>query len=327
MIAVLGEAVVDLVRQPGGDFRPFLGGSPLNVAVGLGRLGRATRLYARISDDPFGAMFRAHLAESDVDDAGLVAAAEPSTLAVATIGADGSPRFDFWLAGTADWAWTPAELAAPLPAGALALHTGSLALELPPGRDVITDLLRREHDRGQVTISYDPNLRMTRRWPRADGVARVEATVALADLVKVSSEDLAWLCPGEDPADVAARWIGLGAGLVVVTLGGDGSLGLAAGGTSVRLPGRAVTVVDTVGAGDAFSAGLLDALAAAAILGPGSRARLAAIDPAALTAALDTAGAVAALTCTRPGADPPRRAVLDRFLRESTAGQEQAAEG
>jgi fructokinase len=306
MILVLGEAVVDLVQQPGGDFRPYLGGSPLNVAVGLGRLGRATRLYARISADPFGAMFRAHLAESDVDGAGLVAAAEPSTLAVATIGADGSPRFDFWAGGTADWAWTPEELAAPLPAGALALHTGSLALEVPPGRDVITDLLRREHARAQVTISYDPNLRLTRRGPRAEGVARVEATVPLADLVKVSSEDLAWLHPDTGPAEVAARWAGLGPALVVVTLGADGALARTAAGVSLRVPGRPVTVVDTVGAGDAFTSGLLDALATAGALGPA----LASISGATLTDALTFATRVAALTCTRPGADPPRRAEL-----------------
>jgi fructokinase len=315
MILVLGEAVVDLVRQPGGDFRPLLGGSPLNVAVGLGRLGRPTRLYARISGDPFGAMFRAHLAESDVDDAGLVAASEPSTLAVATIDAGGSPRFDFWAEGTADWAWTPEELLAPpLPAGALALHTGSLALEVAPGRDVITDLLRREHERGQLTVSYDPNLRLTRRGPHAEGVARIEATLPLADLVKVSSEDLAWLYPDADPAGIAERWLESGPGLVVVTLGGDGSLARAAGGAAVRLPAREVTVVDAVGAGDAFTSGLLDALAGTDLLGPGSRARLAAADDATLRTALDHAGAVAAYTCTRPGADPPRPADLRRFL-------------
>jgi fructokinase len=326
MIAVLGEAVVDLVQQPGGDFRPFLGGSPLNVAVGLGRLGRPTRLYARLSGDPFGDRFRAHLAESDVDDGGLVAASEPSTLAVATIAADGGARFDFWANGTADWAWTPQELAGPLPAGTLALHTGSLALEVPPGRDVIMDLLRRERRRGEVTISYDPNIRLAKQGPRGAAVAAIEAAVALAAVVKVSQEDLAWLHPGTDPADIAARWLRLGPALVVVTLGPDGSLARAAAGTSVRLPGRKVTVVDTVGAGDAFTAGLLDALAAAGLLGPGTRPRLAAADKPTLRTALDVAGAVAALTCTRPGADPPRRAVLDRFLGESTVEQEKAAE-
>jgi fructokinase len=314
VIAVLGEAIVDLVQQPDGDFRPFPGGSPVNVAVSLGRLGRPTRMYARISGDAFGPMFRAHLAESDVDVGGLVAATEPSTLAVATIAADGGASFDFWSNGTADWAWTPEELAGPLPAGTLALHTGSLALEVQPGRDVIMDLLRREDQRGAVTISYDPNIRLAKRGPRPAAAAAIEAAAALAGIVKVSKEDLAWLHPGADPADVAARWLALGPALVVVTLGGDGCLAVAAGGTRVRLPARQVTVVDTVGAGDAFTAGLLDALATAALLGPDTRARLAAVTPDTLRTALDHAVTVAAYTCTRPGADPPRRVDLLRFL-------------
>jgi fructokinase len=172
---------------------------------------------------------------------------------------------------------------------------------------VIMDVLRRE--RGRLTISYDPNVRLARRGPVDAGVARVEAVVALADVVKVSAEDLAWLYPGADPAGVASRWAIHGPRLVVVTLGGDGSLAVTAGGVSVRRAAIPVEVVDTVGAGDAFTSGLLDALARADLLGTGHD-RLAALDAAALAPILDHAGTVAALTCARPGADPPWAADL-----------------
>jgi fructokinase len=244
MIAVLGEAVVDLVEQGPGLYRAHPGGSPLNVAIGLGRLDRPVALHARISGDTFGRMFRRHLAASGVDDRALVAATEPSTLAVASVDADGVASYDFWMHGTADWQWTAAELAEPLADDVVALHTGSMTLEVEPGASQVLDLLRRERERGLVTISYDPNVRLARLGPADAGRRRVEDVVRLADLVKVSADDLDWLHPGEDPGEVAVRWVG-GAGedpagggpsLVVVTLGAAGSLAVTAGGARQRRP-------------------------------------------------------------------------------------------
>lgn len=318
MIAVLGEAVVDLVGQGDRLYQAHPGGSPLNVAVGLGRLERPTALLARLSRDAFGAMFRRHLAASGVSDALLVEADEPSTLAVATVDATGVATYDFWVQGTADWQWTAAELDRLDGADALALHTGSMALEIDPGAAAILDLLRR--CRGRLAVSYDPNVRMARRGPVADGRARVESVVALADLVKVSADDLDWLYPGEDPAGVAARWTAAGPGLVVATLGPAGALARTGAGVEARRPAVAVDVVDTVGAGDAFMSGLLDGLAGRHLLGPDSRARLAAIDEPALDALLDRASLVAALTCARAGADPPTRAELDAVSAGGPAG-------
>ncbi len=312
VIAVLGEAVVDLVEQAPQVYRAHPGGSPLNVAVGLGRLGQPTVLHARLGADAFGPMFRRHLAASGVDGGGLVAAAEPSTLAVASIGPDGSASYDFWTAGTADWQWTAAELAAVPGPDAVALHTGSMALEVEPGASAIVDLLRHERDRGAVTICYDPNVRLAREGPVAVGRARVRVVLGLADLVKVSADDLGWLHPDEDPRDVALRWVGGGGpALAVVTLGGAGALAVTAGGVYRQVPAPPVDVVDTVGAGDAFMSGLLDALATAGLLGPGSRPALAGLTAADLDGLLSRAALVAAITCTRPGADPPTRADLD----------------
>jgi len=309
VIAVLGEAVVDLVEQGSGLYRAQPGGSPLNVAVGLGRLGRPVALHARISGDAFGRMFRRHLEASGVEDRALVAASEPSTLAVASVDPAGVASYDFWVNGTADWQWTAAELAGPLPGDVVALHTGSMALEVEPGASRVLDLLHRERARGRTMISYDPNVRLARHGPAERGRRRVEEVVRLADLVKVSADDLAWLHPGQDPQQAALSWVaGTGPSLVVVTLGVAGALAVTAGGVRQRRPAQQVEVVDTVGAGDAFAAGLLDWLAGAGALGPAGRTVLAGLDAAELAALLDHASLVAALTCARPGADPPTRA-------------------
>jgi fructokinase len=301
MLTVLGEAIVDLVAERERRFVAHPGGSPLNVAVGLGRLGQPVSLAARLSHDSFGAMFREHLAASTVDPRHLVDAPEPSSLAVATLDADGVAVYDFWTEGTADWQWTEAELAGIVDDGTAALHTGSLALELEPGAGRIVELLGRI--KGRITISYDPNVRMARRGPVEAGRAAVERVVALADVVKVSSEDLDWLYPGEEPVAAAARWTTAGPALVVVTLGGDGAVALRSG-EEVRRPSPPVTVVDTVGAGDAFSSGLLGALAERGALDRAG-AGLSEVD---LAPVLERAALVAALTCARPGADPPTRA-------------------
>lgn len=304
MLTVLGEAIVDLVGQGDRTYVAHPGGSPLNVAVGLGRLGQRVSLAARLSGDAFGGLFRAHLADAGVDPRHLVAAREPSTLAVATLDDAGVATYDFWTQGTADWQWTPAELAGIVDDETLVLHTGSLALELEPGASHVVNLLRTVRHAGRTTISYDPNVRMARNGPVAEGRAAVERVVALAHLVKVSSEDLEWLYPGEDPVAAARRWAGAGPSLVVVTLGGDGAVALPADGPEVRRPAPPVTVVDTVGAGDAFTAGLLGALADRDALGDG----LVAVD---LGPVLDRACLVAALTCARAGANPPTLAEVE----------------
>lgn len=314
MLTVLGEAIVDLVAEGDRRYVAHPGGSPLNVAVGLGRLGQPVSLAARLSGDAFGVLFREHLAGAGVDPRHLVAAAEPSTLAVATVDAAGVATYDFWTEGTADWQWTEAELAGVVGPDTVALHTGSIALELEPGASRVLDLLRAVKGDGRVTISYDPNVRLARRGPVEAGRSAVEQVVALADVVKVSSEDLDWLYPGEDPVAAAGRWTQAGPGLVVVTLGGDGAVALTADAGPVRRAAPPVTVVDTVGAGDAFSSGLLGALADRDALGRGG-AGPAAVD---LAAVLDRACLVAALTCARAGANPPTRSELQAAERDLT---------
>ncbi len=310
MIVVAGEALIDLVGEPDGRFRPVPGGSPANVAVALSRLGRRTELLARLGTGRFGRLIRDYLEANGVGLAYAVQADEPATLAVVSLDDTGGAHYDFYVDGTADWAWSADELPARLPAETAALCTGSLAVALQPGAAAIADLVERESRRGETTVVLDPNLRPALLGSRDQARERVESLVALAGIVKVSEDDLAWLVPGEAVADVATRWLALGPRLVVVTLGGRGAHARTASGIEVSVPARPVTVVDTVGAGDAFTAGLVDGLSQRSALGTG--AGLDRLDAAGLRAVLDHAAAVAALTCGRRGADPPTAAELAR---------------
>ena len=314
MITVVGEALVDLVSSDGRHYRAHPGGSPTNVAIGLSRLDIEVSLLARIGTDPFGRMLSAHLADNGVSDRDLVTADESTTLAVAALDSSGGASYDFYVQGTTNWQWTEDELPHELPSDVTALHAGSLALALPPGDEHVEALLAREHTRGAVTISLDPNVRPALFGEHDAAVRRAERQVGLSDVVKVSAEDLDWLYPGSEPLDVAADWLGRGPALVVVTLGGKGAAAVGASAGTVTVPAASESarglpaVVDTVGAGDAFSAGLLAALHDERLLGGAARGRLAAVDDHWVRSLLERAGLVAALTCGRAGADPPTRA-------------------
>ena len=175
------------------------GGSPANVAVGLARLGVPTRMAARISGDPPGRILRRRLAEAGVDMRGVVAAAEPSSVALVSQG----PHYDLRLHGTADWQWTEAELQRLEPGSLAALHVGSLAAVLPPGAHEIAALVRRA--RRTATITYDPNIRPEHMAAVPDARGRISALIGLADVIKLSDADLAWLAPGTDPVAFARQ--------------------------------------------------------------------------------------------------------------------------
>ena len=309
VVAVAGEALVDLVPAPVAEyFEAAPGGSPANVAVGLARLDVPTRLLARIADDPLGRRLRAHLETNEVDLAHAVPATEQTSLAIVTVGDDGGPSYDFRIDGTADWQWTAAELVDAVDDTVVALHSGSLALTTPPGAAVLRALLVRAA--ATATISYDPNCRPLLMGEPADVLAGVHEVLACADVVKVSAEDLEWLIPGSTPDAVIDDWLGRGPAVVAVTLGGDGVLAGTATGLRTRRPGVKVQVVDTVGAGDTFSAAMLAGLHRRGLLGAANRPALRGIDAASFDALLDEAAEAAAITCSRRGADPPTAAEL-----------------
>jgi fructokinase len=299
MFVVIGEALVDLVGQRGSrTLVAHPGGSPANVALGLGRLGNPVTLVTHLGRDAFGEMISTHLQASGVRVEGGADVGGPTSLAVATLAA-GIATYDFRIA------WDIGDLE-PLPVETRCLHTGSLATALEPGRTAVQNLLEREHQRGRVTISYDPNVRPALLGSPEEARPGIEHLVGLSDVVKVSDEDLRWLYPDREDEDVAQEWLGMGPALVVVTRGGEGVVAVTRG-LMVRRPATTIDLVDTVGAGDSFTSGLLDGLRRADLIGGSHRESLATIDESSLISILDAASLIAAITCSRPGADPPTR--------------------
>lgn len=327
VLVVLGELVVDLLPVPDAPSGPQgtapqyvvrPGGNALNVAVAAGRLGVPVHLLSRLGTGPLAVHLRRHAELAGVDVSGFVEATEPVSLAVVGLGADGSPSYGFHVLGAADWQWTDDELSAALPGRTGILHVGSISSWTAPGSEAIARLVERVHDGGGL-ISVDPNIRAA----LADGPVgatlgnsagvvreRLDRLVARADVVKVSAEDLEWLDPdaGVDLDAAAQRWADRGVALVVLTDGGA-PLRVARPGRPVlhREPPR-VTVADTVGAGDSLAAGLLGGLLTSGVTSRGALEELADDD---LLRIVDDAALVAALNCTRVGADPPTRDELD----------------
>ena len=297
---------MDLVGQRNSrTFAAHPGGSPANVALGLGRLGNPVTLTTRLGRDAFGQMVTAHLEASGVVVDSGPDPREPTSLAIAALAA-GAASYDFRID------WNVASLP-PLTIETRCLHTGSLATALPPGNAAVLDLVRREHERARVTVSYDPNVRPALLGDAERARPDIERLVALSDVVKVSDEDLRWLYPGERDEDVAHRWLASGPALVVVTRAGEGTFAVSKG-IELSRPAVPIDLVDTVGAGDSFTSGLLDGLRRADLIGGQRREALADIDEATLLSILDEAALIAAITCSRPGADPPTRAELSTAL-------------
>lgn len=310
MIVVAGEALVDLVPTPQGDLSPRLGGGPYNVAVAAGRLGAPTSFLSRVSRDLFGDRLVERLRASGVRTDLVQRGDEPTTLAVVGLTPDGSARYSFYVEGTAD------RLVAdpgPLPDGVRAVSFGTLSMVLEPGASAYEAVLRREAARGALT-ALDPNVRPVLIADPAAYRERYRAWLPHVGLLKVSVEDARWLAdlpedaPEDDVLAVARQWQAAGPAAVVLTRGGDGLAALTGSGEVIRVPPTPVDVVDTIGAGDTVQGALLawlhdrGALSAEAVRG------LSADDWA---AALSRAGAAAAVTCSRAGAEPPFRRELE----------------
>jgi fructokinase len=313
-VLVLGEVLIDLLpRAPAEGVIPLegrFGGSPANVAVGLARLGCPVGFAGRLAGAGYGPWLRHHLEDEGIDLVASVAADEPCTIALVTLDGQGAATYELYGPESADWAWKASELPLAESLAGSCVHTGSLATALPPGAGVLHDWLRRLRRQGDVAISYDPNIRPS-LLGGADLHDVVGPALSSAHLVKVSEEDLAFLDPGGMVDEVVRKWLSVGPGqgpeIVVVTAGAAGATAWHRDGRRLEQPALATVVVDTVGAGDAFSAGLLSSLAAAGVLSPDG---LASIDDVTLAAAMTRAALVASITCSRAGADPPRTAEL-----------------
>lgn len=307
MLTVMGEALVDIVRKGDAEPRVHPGGSPLNVAVGLSRLGHETAFVGRYGRDEHGRAIDAHLRESGVrlpvgpDE-------DPTSVAEARIGENGAADYEFRL----DWNLDAArDQLSDLLEGSELLHVGSIGAMLEPGATTVLDTVRAA--RGRALVSYDPNCRPTivpdssaaRRW--------AESVVEQADVVKASDEDLLWLYPHRTVEETAEAWLALDASLVVVTRGelGPWALTPATAPDGVRVEAPKVEVVDTVGAGDSLMAGLLAALADRGLVGPDGGRRIAAESAETVREILDYAARAAAITVSREGANPPTAADME----------------
>jgi len=292
---VIGESLIDIVESD-----EHVGGSPLNVAVGLGRLGREVDFLTYIADDAYGRRITEYLNAAGVQLVSESRTAERTATARSTIAEDGSADYVFDL----DWQLSGTPPVAP----PLFVHTGSIAAVQDPGCLAVAALI--DTYRVSATVTFDPNVRPSLIADRDLARERIEHLVERSDIVKVSEEDLRWIDPDRPPERIAQTWLALGPAIVAVTMADRGAAAVCAAGVA-RVPARPVQVVDTVGAGDAFMVGLIDALWGRGLLGAQRRAELAGLDLDALTAALDAASAAAALTVGRAGADLPDRAALD----------------
>lgn len=285
--AVLGEALVDIIES-GADARVVAGGSPMNVAVGLARLGIPTQLAAQLGADDFGDTVREHLQRAGVIE--RIETVPATSSARARIQPDGSARYDF------DVHWT---LAMPQLDVADLVHVGSIGSWMQPGSEAVYSFVRSRPV--GVVASFDPNLRPALAGDRDLTVSLVERLAGEVDIVKLSDEDAEWLYPGESVGALAQRFFDRGVYLFALTRGSAGSH-VRTPELAISFPAAQVGLVDTVGAGDAFMSGMLFAIASRGLIDRVVERALTLEDVCAIGV---TATASAAVAVSRRGAEPP----------------------
>ncbi|HUC13963.1 MAG TPA: carbohydrate kinase [Acidimicrobiales bacterium] len=332
---VVGECLVDLAPASAGapghgtsrtgkvgawarQLVAMPGGGPANIAVGLARLGVPTAFAGRFSREGFGPWLHSYLVANGLDLALSVEAGEDATLALVTLDDQGRATYTFYGPGTADWQWEVNELpdltaTGPADLGISAVHTGSIALTLEPGASVLAGWLEGLRRGNRVLVSFDPNMRPSLIRDLSDYRERLPGVISSSHIVKASDEDVEVLYPGATAPEVADRWLSNGVSLVVITEGALGATAFHKNGARAHCAPPPIEVVDTIGAGDSFSAGLLAYFAKNGLLAP---AALATISEGHLHDAIDEAVSASAMTCTRPGADPPTEEELARFIAE-----------
>jgi len=328
-VLVIGEALIDVVHPQDGPVVAYPGGSPANVAITLARLGHTARLFAWFGLDAHGQILADHLHQSGVELVPGSQDAPRTSTALARLDDTGAAEYEFEIEWKLPHTKVEEEIAA--------LHIGSIAAVLEPGATAVAEIVRAKRE--DAIITYDPNMRPLLMGQPEDVRGRVEELVALSDVVKVSDEDLEWLYPHESVDAVARRWQALGPAVIVITRGGTGATAITAT-EHVDVSAPEVVVADTVGAGDSFMGALIDYLARRGLLARGRRGKLGAngaelstgggelgadggeldadggelwatrkalraMDAATVRELLEHAAGVAAITVSRPGANPP----------------------
>lgn len=291
-VIVVGEAVMDIVVDSNDQTHHHVGGSPANVAIGLGRLGHSATLLTQLGDDHFGHLIRWHVEASGVSIT-TIGANSATSSAVARIGAAGNATYEF------DITWNAFTPPADLPRSRV-IHTGSIAAFLEPGASSLRKFLR---SRQGTEICFDPNVRPALVGSRQDARRAFEATAQLSTVVKMSDEDARYLYADLAVEKVLDEVLSFGPRLAIITLGAEGAI-LATPSSRVPVKSWPVNVVDTIGAGDTFMAAIIDALLDGIEL-----------DTQGLRYMGDNAAHLAGVTVSRAGADLPSSA--DRFYRHA----------
>jgi fructokinase len=292
-IWVCGEVLIDLIPDDSGERVPHVGGGPANTAKALARLGHEVYFIDGISSDKYGQMSRQELLDDEVKLDLALNSDKPTCLAIVSLNESGGASYEFEIDGTATFDFSASWLPDPSRYKPSVLHIGTLVTVIQPAADVLYDWAMQVAE--FAPIVFDPNVRSVVMNDRDKYLAAVERWVAISSVVKVSDDDMAWVYPGQQYADVAKRWINDGAALVVVTRGADGLVGFTAEG-SVEVPGVKVDVADTVGAGDTVGAIVVEAMIEKGILN---------LTGDTLKAVLNRAAIAAGITCSRKGAQPP----------------------
>ena len=313
MIVVIGEALIDLIgdKSSSGRYQAVVGGANANVAIALARAGVKTHLLARISGDPFGQKIRKRLLDNKVGLDYAIAAKEPTSLAIASIGASGAASYSFYVENTADWGWTKNELPnqqTMADIGATALQFGCLTMAMPPGNAVIEAWAKDYFDKDLLTLSHDVNVRPALGFDADQERIRVERVNAFSHLIKASDDDINWLYgleTGSNLDQIAWDWIGDSSKVVFVTRGGDGVSIYRKNKIKLDVSSRKVNVQDTVGAGDTFCANTLAQLEKLGALGANAFDKLAGVSDAQLIEIAKVSSIAASMACEKTGAEPP----------------------
>jgi fructokinase len=322
MIVVIGEALIDLIedKSTAGKYQAVVGGANANVAIALARAGAKQLLLARISSDAFGQKIRQRLVDNKVGLDYAIAAKEPTSVAIASIGASGGASYSFYVENTADWGWTNQELPTQQTMedlGATALQFGCLTMAMPPGNAVVEAWAKDYFDKDLLTLSHDVNVRPALGFDRNKERARVERVNSFSHLIKASDDDINWLYglePGSNVDQIAWDWIGQSAKIVFVTRGGDGASIYRKNKTKLDVQSRKVKVQDSVGAGDTFCANTLAQLQKIGALGSGAFERLTNLTDQQLVEIAKVSSIAASMACEKTGAEPPTDSELADLL-------------
>jgi len=309
MILCCGEALIDMIPEPtvqGHDaFVPRSGGAIFNTAIGLGRLGCQTGLLSGISTDMFGQQLITDLGASNVDTRYVIRSERPTTLAFVKL-LNGHATYTFFDENSAGRMIAPQDLPATIN-DIFALYFGGISLACDPGSETylqFAETFAQDH-----VVMVDPNIRPGFIADEQPFRSRIERMLGLAEIVKVSDEDLNWIIPGSDSLEIkAAQLLELGPAVVILTHGSAGAQAWLADGRSVFEPSQKVAVVDTVGAGDTFNAGVLASLSEAGLL---TKSALRTVSKKDVAEALRFAARVAAINVSKAGANPPWRKDLE----------------